>query len=150
MVKLGVSMRFLLLVICVLVVLLSHSSSFVNAAMEDDMIVEDGDVADSVDGTSTSTSPPEPTPASANSPINGETESITEEAARKFTIKKLKSLLAERGLSCKGCAEKEDFVRLFVENQHSTLVQKQAPPTPPPEPHMDDEKMEEVSLWQIV
>ena len=56
-------------------------------------------------------------------------ELMSESDAKKLPIKKLRSLLSDRGLECKGCAEKEDFVRMFVQNQHLPILEtRQSPP----------------------
>lgn len=51
--------------------------------------------------------------------------SLSLEEAKKLTVKKLKALLNEKGLECKGCAEKDDFAKLYFENQHLPNVENQ-------------------------
>lgn len=46
-----------------------------------------------------------------------ETSSYSVEELKKMPIKKLRQFLAARGLECKGCAEKDDFVKLCFENK---------------------------------
>jgi cobalamin biosynthesis Mg chelatase CobN len=61
-------------------------------------------------------------------------------------MKQLKQFLSARGLSCKGCSEKEDFVKLAVANQHVPLVEAanaEAPPPVPP-PAADAEEIEQL------
>ena len=40
----------------------------------------------------------------------------------------LKEILAERGLGCKGCAEKADVVKLVKESYHLPIKGKEIPP----------------------
>ena len=42
----------------------------------------------------------------------------------------LKEILAERGLECKGCAEKADVVKLVKESYHLPIKEKEIPPPP--------------------
>ena len=70
---------------------------------------------------------------------------ITFEEAKKLPVKKLKALLKDKGLECKGCAEKEDFAKMFVENQLKPDLKKE-PIKEKKEKQKDDAKMEEVSV----
>jgi hypothetical protein len=70
---------------------------------------------------------------------------MTFEEAKKFPVKKLKALLKDRGLECKGCAEKEDFAKMFVENQLKPDLKKE-PVKEKKEKPKDDAKMEEVRV----
>jgi hypothetical protein len=36
----------------------------------------------------------------------------------KLRVKQLKQILAERGVECKGCVEKEEFVKRVQETEH--------------------------------
>ena len=36
----------------------------------------------------------------------------------KLRVKQLRQILADRGVECKGCAEKEDFVKRVLETEH--------------------------------
>jgi hypothetical protein len=112
--------------------------------------------ADMDAGATTAADAAEATTAATTTTGEGETDGtaiVSADEAKKFTIRKLKGLLAERGLKCKGCAEKDDFVKMFVENQHLEMVsgkKKEEEPqsqTPPPEqPEIDKKEMDEV-MW---
>merc|ERR1712195_125271 len=41
----------------------------------------------------------------------------TEEEIRKMRVKQLRKFLYDRDITCKGCAEKDDFVKLAIENR---------------------------------
>ena len=56
--------------------------------------------------------------------INVVTSEVTYDEAKKMTIKDLKANIKERGLECKGCSEKDDYVKLFFDNQHIPKVEK--------------------------
>ena len=56
----------------------------------------------------------------------------TIEELKKMPIKKLRQFLFARGLECRGCAEKEDFVKLAFENI-DTPLKAAAPPAEEPE-----------------
>lgn len=42
-------------------------------------------------------------------------EAATQADVTKLRVKQLKSILAERGVECEGCLEKEDFVKRVLE-----------------------------------
>ena len=52
---------------------------------------------------------------------------------QKMRVKQLKRFLHERGLVCKGCAEKDDFVKMAVENKDAPLMKAEKPKAPPTE-----------------
>ena len=45
----------------------------------------------------------------------------------KMRIKQLRIFLQERGLECKGCAEKSDFVKMATENEDTPVVKVKKP-----------------------
>lgn len=45
----------------------------------------------------------------------------------KMRIKQLKKFLKDRGLECKGCAEKSDFVKMATENEDTPVVEVKKP-----------------------
>jgi len=51
----------------------------------------------------------------------------TQEELAKMPVKKLRQFLAARGLECKGCAEKEDFVKMAFDNKDTPLKQAAEP-----------------------
>lgn len=53
-----------------------------------------------------------------------ETKTEPELNFKKMRIKDLKRFLNDRGLACKGCAEKEDFVKMAEENKDAPIVEK--------------------------
>jgi hypothetical protein len=57
-------------------------------------------------------------------------------------------MLAERGLECKGCAEKEDYVTMTFDNQHLPII----PPveTPPTSEEPEDEEAKKKSVDDIM
>jgi len=57
----------------------------------------------------------------------------------KMRTKELRRWLADRGLACKGCAEKDDFVKLALANKDAALVKKDPPPEPEAKPPSDEE-----------
>lgn len=64
-------------------------------------------------------------------------------------MKQLKQFLKERGLECKGCSEKQDFVNLAYENRNTLLTSTQGQQETPPQeneipPEVDREKLEEL------
>ena len=65
------------------------------------------------------------------------TSAETPEELAKLPVKKLRQFLAARGLECKACTEKEEFVKLAVANI-DTPVKEQPESTPPPPPGDDD------------
>lgn len=71
---------------------------------------------------------------------------MTSDEAQKLPIKKLKHLLDERGLQCKGCAEKSDFVDLFIQHQHLPILEKNEEKVPKEKQKVDDKKIDEVTM----
>jgi len=65
------------------------------------------------------------------------TSAETPEELAKLPVKKLRQFLAARGLECKACTEKEEFVKLAVANI-DTPVKEQPAATPPPPPGDED------------
>ena len=55
----------------------------------------------------------------------------TQEELAKMPVKKLRQFLAARGLECKGCAEKEDFVKMAFANKDTPLKQAAEPAATP-------------------
>jgi mesencephalic astrocyte-derived neurotrophic factor len=46
------------------------------------------------------------------------TESMEKKDISKLRVKQLKQILADRGVECKGCVEKEEFVKRVQETEH--------------------------------
>ena len=46
------------------------------------------------------------------------TEKMDAQDYNKLRVKQLKQILADRGVECKGCAEKKDFVKRAMETEH--------------------------------
>lgn len=46
------------------------------------------------------------------------TESMEKKDITKLRVKQLKQILADRGVECKGCVEKEEFVKRVQETEH--------------------------------
>lgn len=46
------------------------------------------------------------------------TAKLEKQDLSKLRVKQLKSILADRGVECKGCAEKEEFVKKVQETEH--------------------------------
>ena len=46
------------------------------------------------------------------------TESLEKKDITKLRVKQLKQILADRGVECKGCVEKEEFVKRVQETEH--------------------------------
>lgn len=46
------------------------------------------------------------------------TEKMAEQDISKLRVKQLKQILADRGVECKGCVEKEEFVKRVKETEH--------------------------------
>jgi mesencephalic astrocyte-derived neurotrophic factor len=46
------------------------------------------------------------------------TESLEKKDITKLRVKQLKQILADRGVDCKGCVEKEEFVKRVHETEH--------------------------------
>lgn len=53
---------------------------------------------------------------------------LTIDEVRKFKIAELKQRLKAKGLTCNGCAEKDDYVNLYMSNQNlpDVVVDKEA------------------------
>lgn len=47
-----------------------------------------------------------------------QTESMEKQDISKLRVKQLKQILADRGVECKGCVEKEEFVKRVQETEH--------------------------------
>ena len=60
-------------------------------------------------------------------------EQVTQEDMKKLPIKRLRQFLAARGLECRGCAEKDDYVKMAYENRDTPLapIPEEPLPTPP-------------------
>jgi hypothetical protein len=73
---------------------------------------------------------------------------LSEDEVKKLSIKVLRSKLRIRGLECKGCAEKQDYVKMFMENQHLPVIDHQKnPKNEPQKKKMKDKEMEDVSHY---
>lgn len=46
------------------------------------------------------------------------TETLEKKDLSKMRVKQLKAILSERGTECKGCVEKEEFIRRVQETEH--------------------------------
>jgi hypothetical protein len=46
------------------------------------------------------------------------TEGLKQHDISKLRVKQLKQILAQRGVECKGCVEKEEFIRRVQETEH--------------------------------
>ena len=46
------------------------------------------------------------------------TDNLQPQDFSKLRVKQLKSILADRGVECKGCIEKEEFIKKIQETQH--------------------------------
>ena len=46
------------------------------------------------------------------------TEKLEKKDLSKMRVKQLKAILSERGVECKGCVEKEEFIRRVQETEH--------------------------------
>jgi len=64
----------------------------------------------------------------------------------KMRVKQLKAFLAERGVECKACAEKEHYVELCEESKDLPLAPKEEKPKVevPPEDVMDNEEIQRI------
>lgn len=58
----------------------------------------------------------------------------------KMKIKELKKFLKDRNVLCKGCAEKDDYVKLATESKNLPVKQK----TPPPPPKEDKGQIDDL------
>jgi mesencephalic astrocyte-derived neurotrophic factor len=47
-----------------------------------------------------------------------QTETMEKQDINKLRVKQLKQILADRGVECKGCVEKEEFVKRVQETEH--------------------------------
>mmetsp|Transcript_10478 Transcript_10478/g.7818 ORF Transcript_10478/g.7818 Transcript_10478/m.7818 type:complete len:243 (+) Transcript_10478:2-730(+) len=80
------------------------------------------------------------------SEIETPNDSISEEEFRKWPVKKLKSFLAEKGLKCKGCSERDDYVQMALKNQHVSPAPNDQQETTKEEklPDIDKDELEEM------
>ena len=46
------------------------------------------------------------------------TEKLEKKDLSKLRVKQLKAILGERGVECKGCVEKEEFIKMVQETEH--------------------------------
>jgi hypothetical protein len=46
------------------------------------------------------------------------TEGLEKKDISKLRVKQLKQILAQRGVECKGCVEKEEFIQRVQETEH--------------------------------
>jgi hypothetical protein len=46
------------------------------------------------------------------------TEKMEKQDISKLRVKQLKAILSERGVECKGCVEKEEFIQRVMETEH--------------------------------
>lgn len=60
----------------------------------------------------------------------------------------LKKMLSERGLECKGCTDKEDYIKMVFENQNLPILPPPATPEPVPEKE-DPSRQKEVDDVRI-
>lgn len=83
---------------------------------------------------------------------------ITYEEAKKLSIKELRAKISERGLQCKGCSEKDDYIKLFVDNQNLPIIEKPSTKktSPPNDASSADDKdskkkeMDDVSIYLLL
>lgn len=47
-----------------------------------------------------------------------ETENLEKQDLSKLRVKQLKQILSERGVECKGCVEKDEFIKKVQETEH--------------------------------
>mmetsp|Transcript_2504 Transcript_2504/g.3530 ORF Transcript_2504/g.3530 Transcript_2504/m.3530 type:complete len:163 (-) Transcript_2504:143-631(-) len=52
-----------------------------------------------------------------------QTEKMEKQDLSKLRVKQLKSILADRGVECKGCVEKDEFVKKVQETEHMANVE---------------------------
>lgn len=52
-----------------------------------------------------------------------QTETMEKKDLSKLRVKQLKSILADRGVECKGCIEKEEFIQKIQETEHLANVE---------------------------
>lgn len=52
-----------------------------------------------------------------------QTEKMEKQDLSKLRVKQLKSILADRGVECKGCLEKSDYVKKVQETEHMANVE---------------------------
>ncbi len=83
--------------------------------------------------------------------VLSEGEVLTEADIRKLPLKQLKTKLWERGLECKGCAEKADYISMLVEKIDSPVIRSkdnsnsQGGRVPSGDPKPKDDAIEEVN-----
>eukprot|EP00658_Telonema_sp_P-2_P069355 TRINITY_DN5852_c0_g1_i3.p1 TRINITY_DN5852_c0_g1~~TRINITY_DN5852_c0_g1_i3.p1 ORF type:complete len:140 (+),score=40.27 TRINITY_DN5852_c0_g1_i3:173-592(+) len=95
------------------------------AALSAGFEMDDGDYKDSEPSPDTASAAPEPPdiPAPSHKPRT----LVSEEEIRKMRVKQLRTFLFDRGVTCKGCAEKDDFVQLAIESRElETRAEKEA------------------------
>ena len=51
------------------------------------------------------------------------TEKMEKKDLSKLRVKQLKSILADRGVECKGCLEKEEFIKMVQDTEHLQNVE---------------------------
>lgn len=71
-------------------------------------------------------------------------EQHTYEQLTKLPVKKLRGILEKRGLECKGCSEKSEFVTKVYENQHLPEVTPVVEESKSKSPSMDQDKIDEL------
>lgn len=49
------------------------------------------------------------------------TEGLKSEDFKKMRVKQLKQILADRGVECKGCSEKDEFVKRVLDTAHMEM-----------------------------
>lgn len=59
---------------------------------------------------------------------------------KKMRVKELRAIVEDRGMECKGCAEKADYVQRAAEVYHLPRIEKKTAETPP----VSDEEMERI------
>lgn len=52
-----------------------------------------------------------------------ETKKMEKKDLSKLRVKQLKSILADRGVECKGCAEKSEFIQMVQDTEHLASVE---------------------------
>jgi hypothetical protein len=70
--------------------------------------------------------------------------SLTYDEIMKLPVKKIRKLLNDRGLSCKGCSEKEEFVKMAYDNIDLPIKVKVAPPKTEDTQEDKDKNIDEV------
>jgi hypothetical protein len=67
-------------------------------------------------------------------------------------VKQLKEFLKKRGLECKGCSEKSDFINMAYENREKSISVPPPPPEQAAEPGVnvpDGEKIDQAKLDEV-